>query len=164
MFKKTTTFLLLFCFSLPAYSGQAIEGENHFSKANAYTVKVKKRVKYPFIKDKKGSFSGAGFLIEKNLGWFGTLFTVSMSVITLIIFSILLLSKSRQGKCRIKLKWPILSARINLLSVVLPAHLATLILSHFLEREVSFLEKNTNGDGFGFRQTPQSTRVILVAP
>ena len=72
MFKKTTTFLLLFCFSLPAYSGHAIEGENHFSKANAYTVKVKKRVKYPFIKDKKGSFSGAGFLIEKNLGWIVT--------------------------------------------------------------------------------------------
>ena len=72
MFKKTTTFLLLFCFSLPAYSGQAIEGENYFSKANAYTVKIKKRVKYPFIKDKKGSFSGAGFLIEKNLGWIVT--------------------------------------------------------------------------------------------
>ena len=50
---------------------------------------------------------------------------------------------------------------LNVLDVVI---LATLILSHFLAREELFLEKSTNGDGFGFRQTPQSTRVILVVP
>ena len=58
--------------SFPVYSEQMKEGENHFSNANAYTVKVRKRVKYPFIKDKKGTYSGAGFLIEKKLGWIVT--------------------------------------------------------------------------------------------
>ena len=72
MFKIILCSLLLLVSSAPAKSEKVKEGENHFAKANAYTVKVKNRVKYPFIKDKKGSFSGAGFLIEKKLGWIVT--------------------------------------------------------------------------------------------
>ena len=72
MFKIILCSLLLLVSSAPANSEKVKEGENHFAKANAYTVKVKNRVKYPFIKDKKGSFSGAGFLIDKKLGWIVT--------------------------------------------------------------------------------------------
>ena len=41
----------------------------HFEKANTYTVKIRSRTEYPFANDEKGAFSGAGFLVDKNLGW-----------------------------------------------------------------------------------------------
>ena len=59
-------------FSMPALSEQKKQEPNFFEEAVHYTVKVKVRVKYPFIKDKRGSFRGAGFLIDKKLGWIVT--------------------------------------------------------------------------------------------
>jgi serine protease Do len=45
---------------------------SHFQKADTYTVKVRTTVEYPFGKDKAGSSAGAGFLIDKGLGWIAT--------------------------------------------------------------------------------------------
>jgi len=42
---------------------------NYFEIAKGYTVKVKTRVEYPFRKDNRGSFRGAGFLVNKKTGW-----------------------------------------------------------------------------------------------
>jgi len=42
---------------------------NFFVEASRYSVKIKARVKYPFINDSRGSRSGAGFLIDKKRGW-----------------------------------------------------------------------------------------------
>jgi len=46
--------------------------KTHFENANTYTVKIRSRVEYPFLKDERGSFSGAGFLINQSLGWIAT--------------------------------------------------------------------------------------------
>ena len=45
------------------------EKDNFFVAAAKYTVKIKARVKYPFINDRRGGRSGAGFLIDKKQGW-----------------------------------------------------------------------------------------------
>jgi len=45
------------------------EKDNFFVEAAKYTVKIKARVKYPFINDRRGGRSGAGFLIDKKQGW-----------------------------------------------------------------------------------------------
>lgn len=45
------------------------EKDNFFVGAAKYTVKIKARVKYPFINDRRGGRSGAGFLIDKKRGW-----------------------------------------------------------------------------------------------
>jgi serine protease Do len=45
------------------------EKNNFFVGAAKYTVKIKARVKYPFINDRRGGRSGAGFLIDKKRGW-----------------------------------------------------------------------------------------------
>ena len=49
-----------------------LDAKTHFQKANSYTVKIRSRVEYPFANDEKGSFSGAGFLVDKTLGWIAT--------------------------------------------------------------------------------------------
>ena len=51
---------------------ESSETTTHFEKANTYTVKIRSRIEYPFANDEKGAFSGAGFLIDKNLGWIAT--------------------------------------------------------------------------------------------
>ena len=61
--------ILALCFSFSAAAGKGPIKYNHFEAAKFYTVKVRSRVEYPFIKDEKGSFSGAGFLINRELGW-----------------------------------------------------------------------------------------------
>ena len=43
-----------------------------FSTAEKYTVKIRSKTEYPFIKDYKGTLSGAGFLVSKELGWIVT--------------------------------------------------------------------------------------------
>ena len=49
------------------------KGENgYLNKAIQYTVKIRTRVKYPPMKDNKGSFTGAGFLIDAKRGWIVT--------------------------------------------------------------------------------------------
>ncbi|HIF59994.1 MAG TPA: serine protease, partial [Rhodospirillales bacterium] len=69
---KYIVILALSFFSSPAYSQQAKKAPNYFEVANTYTVKIKTRVKYPFIKDNKGSHRGAGFLLDKTSGWIMT--------------------------------------------------------------------------------------------
>jgi serine protease Do len=64
--------LITFIFSVPVYAEQPPKTPNHFEIANTYTVKIKTRVKYPFINDNKGSHRGAGFLIDKDEGWIMT--------------------------------------------------------------------------------------------
>ncbi len=69
---KYVIILALSFFSSPAYSQQAKKAPNYFEVANTYTVKIKTRVKYPFIKDNRGSHRGAGFLLDKTSGWIMT--------------------------------------------------------------------------------------------
>ena len=40
--------------------------------AEKYAVRVKASISYPFAEDKAGTFNGAGFLIDRNRGWFLT--------------------------------------------------------------------------------------------
>jgi len=72
--------VLMFSFASPAFSETCIapevmadgrKAELYFAFANCYTVKVRTRVKYPF-EDTRGSYSGAGFLIDRSLGWIVT--------------------------------------------------------------------------------------------
>ena len=73
--KKINLLLILFvalCPLSPAKAKVIDKSLNHFEIANSYTVKIKTRVKYPFIKDNKGSHRGAGFLIDKSSGWIMT--------------------------------------------------------------------------------------------
>ena len=43
-----------------------------FEQASRYTVKVRSVIDYPTIKDSRGVFSGAGFLVDEELGWIAT--------------------------------------------------------------------------------------------
>lgn len=45
---------------------------SYLEKAERYTVKIRTRVKYPHMEDKRGSFTGAGFLIDFERGWIAT--------------------------------------------------------------------------------------------
>ena len=73
---KTTFLLLVLILAMNplslANANTTDKSPNHFESANTYTVKIKTRVKYPFIKDNKGSHRGAGFLIDKSSGWIMT--------------------------------------------------------------------------------------------
>lgn len=42
------------------------------SDAEKYAVRVKSSISYPFAEDEAGTFNGAGFLIDKERGWFLT--------------------------------------------------------------------------------------------
>jgi S1-C subfamily serine protease len=55
-----------------SYASSAQAGKSHFEAANTFTVKVRSSVDYPFVPDYMGSFSGAGFLIRRDLGWIAT--------------------------------------------------------------------------------------------
>ena len=57
--------LFIFSFSDGAYS-------SFFDTAETYTVRIRTLVEYPFLKGHEGSFLGAGFLIDKKLGWLAT--------------------------------------------------------------------------------------------
>ena len=41
-------------------------------EAEGYAVRVKASIGYPFAEDKAGTFNGAGFLFDKERGWFLT--------------------------------------------------------------------------------------------
>jgi len=56
----------------PAYAGEGSSEDSYLAKAEGYTVKIRTSVKYPTLKDNKGSFSGAGFLIDAEKGWIAT--------------------------------------------------------------------------------------------
>ena len=59
---------------LPFATSVADNGEasGYLTKAEQYTVKIRTRVKYPPMMDNKGSFTGAGFLIDAKRGWIAT--------------------------------------------------------------------------------------------
>lgn len=42
------------------------------SDAEKYAVRVKSSISYPFAEDEAGTFNGAGFLIDRERGWFLT--------------------------------------------------------------------------------------------
>jgi S1-C subfamily serine protease len=50
----------------------ALDAETVFRNAVAYTVKIKTRITTAFIEDSKGSYSGAGFVVDAKRGWIMT--------------------------------------------------------------------------------------------
>jgi serine protease Do len=58
--------------STPADAAEVKSKNSYLAKAEGYTVKIRTRVKYPPMKDNKGSYSGAGFLIDAERGWIAT--------------------------------------------------------------------------------------------
>ena len=64
--------LCLLCLMLPEKSEANETAETYLAKAERYTVKVRVNVKYPPLKDEKGSHTGAGFLIDAERGWIAT--------------------------------------------------------------------------------------------
>lgn len=54
--------------NLSADEGVKTNDEKTFLNAKHYTVKIRTRIKYPFIEDSKTSSLGAGFLIDKSKG------------------------------------------------------------------------------------------------
>lgn len=46
--------------------------DTFLSDAEKYAVRVKSSISYPFAEDQAGTFNGAGFLIDKERGWFLT--------------------------------------------------------------------------------------------
>ena len=66
------TIILCLALSAPDLAAEYSNEANYLLKAERYTVKIRTRVEYPTLKDKKGSFTGAGFLINKEKGWIAT--------------------------------------------------------------------------------------------
>ncbi|MBU6378438.1 MAG: trypsin-like peptidase domain-containing protein [Gammaproteobacteria bacterium] len=57
-------------FSLAAAMAHAdIEAQNAFSEANRYTVKINASTEYSFIERESGSWTGAGFLVDRQRRW-----------------------------------------------------------------------------------------------
>jgi len=48
---------------------QSAQSASYLTDAEQYTVKIRTRVEYPGFTDNKGSFTGAGFLIDARKGW-----------------------------------------------------------------------------------------------
>jgi len=48
------------------------ENEKIFSEAANFTVKIRSVIKYPWVGDREGVFTGAGFVIDKDRGWIAT--------------------------------------------------------------------------------------------
>jgi S1-C subfamily serine protease len=69
-----TLFLLLAVLwsSTPVDAAEVKSKNSYLAKAEGYTVKIRASVKYPPMKDNKGSYSGAGFLIDAERGWIAT--------------------------------------------------------------------------------------------
>jgi S1-C subfamily serine protease len=65
-------FLGIFGFLNPVSGAEPSPGTAYLTKAEGYTVKIRTSVKYPPMKDDKGSHSGAGFLIDAERGWIAT--------------------------------------------------------------------------------------------
>ncbi len=51
---------------------QGAQSASYLADAEQYTVKIRTRVEYPGFTDNKGSFTGAGFLIDAKKGWIAT--------------------------------------------------------------------------------------------
>lgn len=65
-------FIVIFSFSCLENTAGSSQETSYLAKAERYTVKIRTRVKYPPMKDNKGSHSGAGFLIDQQRGWIAT--------------------------------------------------------------------------------------------
>ena len=61
--------LPLVLWALTASTAFAFQNEVIFKQAIQYTVKIETRVQIPFDGEKKGSSTGAGFLVDKARGW-----------------------------------------------------------------------------------------------
>ena len=70
--KRLVTSLCLTVALLFGCAGVCKANVGYLEKAEQYTVKIRTRVKYPPMEDEKGSFEGAGFLIDSKRGWIAT--------------------------------------------------------------------------------------------
>ena len=64
--------LLAVALCAPAPIALAQEAEKALEKADAFTVRIKTTIVYPFGQDKRGTFKGAGFVVDKERGWIAT--------------------------------------------------------------------------------------------
>ncbi len=64
--------LLAVALCVPAPVVLAQEAEKALEKADAFTVRIKTTIVYPFGQDKRGTFKGAGFVVDKERGWIAT--------------------------------------------------------------------------------------------
>ena len=72
---SSATLCLLLALFWSFTSADAAENRSknsYLTKAEGYTVKIRTTVKYPRMGDNKGSYSGAGFLIDAEKGWIAT--------------------------------------------------------------------------------------------
>ena len=67
MLRLLTFTIALYLFHLSLGGAQSVLDE-----AEGYAVRVKASIGYPFAEDKAGTFNGAGFLFDKERGWFLT--------------------------------------------------------------------------------------------
>lgn len=67
MLRLLTFTIALYLFHLSMGGAQSVLDE-----AEGYAVRVKASIGYPFAEDKAGTFNGAGFLFDKERGWFLT--------------------------------------------------------------------------------------------
>ena len=62
--------LLIALAALPgARAGAQERAETVFRDARAYTVRIRTQISTPFMDDQRGSFGGAGFLVDAQRRW-----------------------------------------------------------------------------------------------
>ena len=72
---RTPLFRLLFTMAVAALLAGAPparaedNAESVFRDARAYTVRIRTQIATPFVEDSRGSFEGAGFLVDAERGW-----------------------------------------------------------------------------------------------
>lgn len=67
--RRTSLIILNFLIFLSIPSLTSADDEKIFRDAQKYTVEIDTGIRIPFMEDVKGSFSGAGFLVDKEKGW-----------------------------------------------------------------------------------------------
>lgn len=63
---------LIFVISIYFLNSSITHAQSSLTKADKYSVRVKASIGYPFAEDDAGTFNGAGFLFDKEKGWFLT--------------------------------------------------------------------------------------------
>jgi S1-C subfamily serine protease len=66
--KLLTLFAGLFIFNTEISTAQT-SGKTPIANAELYTVRTKASIRYSFYEDDAGSTNGAGFLVDRSLGW-----------------------------------------------------------------------------------------------
>lgn len=70
---RTISFFVIAILSLAINQTECFaQNEAVFSAASKYTVKIRSVVEYPTINDRRGVFSGAGFVVDLKRGWIAT--------------------------------------------------------------------------------------------